>query len=216
MLLFSEGPFNSKPTLIALVIMNLWAPPAFAQSKLAGGTTQQSAAFPEQNKCDAVSKTPNICYIRKGTKVQLSVDNVVTTENRAAKIGDTFSVSTTSPVTIDNHVVIPAGTKAVGQVDYVAYKGAWGRKASLSVRLLYLDFSGHRIRLASTLFTKGKGGAWAIIPLSAVGVVLTGGAMLPVSGQLSTGKSAKLKKGEIMSATIDEDVPVDMSDFHKK
>jgi len=177
---------------------------------------KQPLSMSNQNKCDADTKTTDICYIRKGTAVNFSVDDLVTTENKQAKIGDSFSVSIISPVTIDNHTIIPVGTKALGQIDYVDYKGGWGHNASMSVRLLYIDFSGRHIRLASNLFTKGKGGAWAIAPATVAAVLLTGGAMLAVSGPLSTGTSAKLQKGQIMSATIDEDVAVDMSVFKRK
>jgi len=189
---------------------------AIAAMTPVAATEQTLDALPNQNKCDVASKTPDICYIKKGTQVHFSVDDLVTTENRASKIGDTFNASIISPITIDNHVIIPAGTKALGQVDYVDYKGAWGHNASLSVRLLYIDFSGRHIRLASTLFTKGKGGAWAVAPASVAGVILTGGALLAISGPLSTGTSAKLKRGQILAGTIDENVPVDMSDFHEK
>jgi hypothetical protein len=189
--------------------------PALASPETKESPEQELPALSNQNKCDAGSSASNICYIRKGTPVHFSVDDLVTTENRSVKTGDSFRVSLISPVTIDDHVIIPAGTKALGQVDYADYTGAWGHNGSLSVRLLYLDFSGRHIRLASSLFTKGKGGAWAIAPAGVAGVVATGGLLLPISGPLSTGTSAKIKKGQIMSATIDEDVPVDMSSFKR-
>ena len=132
--------------------------------------------------------------LRSGTPVQLMVLNEVTT--KTAKPGDRFVLRVHAPVSQNGAVVIPVGTKAVGEVVDAEKNGILGQSGKLSVRLLHLEWRGQAIALTGTDQDKGKSGA----PETVVSVVAIG-----VLGLLARGNNAKLKAGELVTGFIDGD-----------
>jgi hypothetical protein len=121
----------------------------------------------------------------------------ITTEKKAAKVGQRFMLEVAAPVEINGAVVIPAGTPAWAELTDVRNKGMWGKSGKLNARLLFVRVNGRQIRLTGSFDDKGVTGTAGVI-----GAV----ALVPVVGFFVTGTSAVFPKGGEVGGFIDEDV----------
>lgn len=137
--------------------------------------------------------------LRAGTPVQLRLMEEITTEKKAAKVGQRFMLEVAAPVEINGVVVVPAGTPAWAEITEVRNKGMWGKSGKLNARLLYIRVNGRQIRLTGSFDDKGVTGTAGVI-----GAV----ALVPVVGFFVTGTSAVFPKGGEVGGFIDEDVPL--------
>ncbi|MFN3286913.1 MAG: hypothetical protein ACK40H_00515 [Sphingomonadaceae bacterium] len=103
------------------------------------------------------------------------------------------------PVRVDGHVIVPAGTPAVGEVTRVERKGAFGKSGKLDVRVLHLDLGENRIRLTGTNSDEGAGGTAATVAVAVVAGIFSA---------FVTGKSAELPVGTQMVGYLESDTPV--------
>jgi hypothetical protein len=171
-----------------------------------------SVATPSVQSAPTDTAKPSIAYVKQGTEITLRLSKQITTERRALNVGDLFDLETAAPVMLGSLTVVPEGTKASGEVMYVDNKGGWGHNGRLICRLLYLMVGDRRIRISGTIDNKGKGGAWAMVGLYPIAWLV---ALGPVSGFLSTGKSARIQAGATVKGVIAEDIPVDISGNEK-
>jgi len=194
---------TKKMALALVAVLSLVTEPVFAEND----QKQQSAPAPSSydivSQCDAPSQATAekriICYIPKDTEIDFRLIQDVTTENREAKIGTSFQLETVSPLVSSGKILIPAKTKALGEVEYVDYKGGWGHNATIKARLLYIIVGDQHIPIHGEIGDKGKGGAWAIIPLALLS--------WSVGGFVSTGSSAKFKNDLIVKGYLSQEVP---------
>jgi hypothetical protein len=121
----------------------------------------------------------------------------ITTEKKAAKVGQRFMLEVAAPVEINGAVVIPTGTPAWAEITDVRNKGMWGKSGKLNARLLFVRVNGRQIRLTGSFDDKGVTGTAGVI-----GAV----ALVPVVGFFVTGTSAVFPKGGEVGGFIDEDV----------
>lgn len=121
----------------------------------------------------------------------------ITTQKKAAKVGQRFLLEVAAPVEVNGVVVIPAGTPAWAEITEVRNKGMWGKSGKLNARMLYLRVNGRQIRLTGAFDDKGVTGTAGV-----VGAV----ALVPVVGFFVTGTSAVFPKGGEVGGFIDEDV----------
>ncbi|NBB26276.1 hypothetical protein GVM20_14175 [Porphyrobacter sp. SLTP] len=121
----------------------------------------------------------------------------ITTEKKAAKVGQRFMLEVAEPVEVNGVEVVPAGTPAWAEITEVRNKGMWGKSGKLTARLLYIRVNGRQIRLTGSFDDKGVTGTAGVI-----GAV----ALVPVVGFFVTGTSAVLPKGGAVGGFIDEDV----------
>ena len=135
--------------------------------------------------------------LRAGTPVALRLMEEITTEKKAARVGQRIMLEVAAPLELNGTVVIPTGTPAWGEVTGVRNKGMWGKSGKLDARLLYLRVNGRQIRLSGTFDDKGVTGTAGV-----VGAVV----LIPIAGFFMTGTSAKLPKGGAVNGFIDEDV----------
>ena len=142
--------------------------------------------------------------LRMGTEVPVRLRTELTTKNKALRVGQRFEVETSDAVSLDGHIVIPAGTSGVGEVTSVTNKGMWGKSGHFDVRLLYLRVGDRQIRLSGTLDDKGVAGGVGAAAVSAI-------VFLP-AGFFMTGTSARMPAGTIIKGSLDEDVPVSFAD----
>lgn len=177
-----QGKFNMKKSLSALAVMSLLASPVLAQD-----------AAPEP--VPAVATTNAV--LRAGTPLQLRMMEEITTQKKAAKVGQRFMMEVAAPVEINGVVVVPAGTPAWGELTEVRNKGMWGKSGKLNARLLYLRVNGRQIRLTGAFDDKGVTGTAGV-----VGAI----ALVPIAGFFMTGTSATFPKGAEVGGFIDEDV----------
>lgn len=138
--------------------------------------------------------------LRIGTQIPVRTRTELTTKNKALRVGQRFEVETAEPVSLNGRVVIPVGTPGVGEVTSVRNKGMWGKSGHFDVRLLSLRVGDRQIRVSGIADDKGKAGGGGAAAVSAL-------VFLP-AGFFMTGTSARLPAGTIITASLDEDVPV--------
>jgi hypothetical protein len=129
-----------------------------------------------------------------GLAVRLVTVGVV--DSRSVKQGQRFALAMAEDVTVGSSVVIPRGTPAVGEVDAVSGKGAFGMAAKLVVRPLFVDIAGQRVNLVGT---NDKGGKGAVTE-AAVTTAIT------PFGLFITGKSAVIPAGSLLLGRVRTDV----------
>lgn len=173
-------------SLSAFAVISLLTAPVMAQEA-------QPVAAPQAIQ---PASTAN-AVLRAGTPIQLRLMEEITTEKKAAKVGQRFMLEVAEPVEVNGVQVVPAGTPAWGEITEVRNKGMWGKSGKLTARLLYIRVNGRQIRLTGSFDDKGVTGTAGVI-----GAV----ALVPVVGFFVTGTSAVLPKGGAVGGFIDEDV----------
>lgn len=147
------------------------------------------------------SATSNM--LKAGTQVPLRLVSELTTNGKRLRVGDRFNLEVSEAVRLNNRVVIPAGSIAVGEITTVRNKGMWGKSGNIDGRILYVRANGQQIRLSGSLHDKGVTGTGAV-----VGAVV----LLPLAGFFMTGTSATLPAGTQVTGYLDEDLPVVFAD----
>lgn len=195
-------------TAVALsAVATLFAIPAAAQQVIrddAGITINTKAPAsaatlaPAAVAATPIAPTPTTnAVLRAGSPVVLRLMEEITTQKKAARVGQRFMMEVAEPVVVNNVTVIPTGTPAWGEITNVRNKGMWGKSGKLDARILYLRINGRQIRLTGTFDDKGVTGTAGV-----VGAVV----LVPVVGFFVTGTSAVLPKGGTVGGFIDEDV----------
>lgn len=131
-----------------------------------------------------------------GSKVELMIIDEVTT--KTAKRGDRFRMRLAQPLAVGDHIVIPRGTPAYGEVTDASVNGIAGRSGKLTTKLLYIDYQGAQLALTGSPHSAGQGGNLQI--------VLATLALTPW-GLIAKGNNAKLKAGEVVFGFLVEAFP---------
>lgn len=137
--------------------------------------------------------------LRTGTPVVLKLSEEISTKEKAAHVNDRVRMEVAEAVTVNDVIVIPAGSPAIGELTSVQNKGMWGKSGRFSGRALTVNANGRTIRLSGTFESKGGSGTAGAVAASAI--------VFAPAGFVMTGKSATLEPGAIIRAFIDEDVP---------
>jgi hypothetical protein len=144
----------------------------------------------------------NAAMLRTGTPVPLKMAEMITTKGKKLKVGYRVHLEVAEDVRVNDIVVIPAGSPAIGELTDVRNKGMWGKSGKINAQLLYVTVSGRQIRLTGQFDDKGTTGTAAVVG-SAV--------LIPVAGFFMTGTSAKIDIGTPVKAFVDEDVPLNVT-----
>ena len=134
-----------------------------------------------------------------GTEVPLRLLTELTTKGKLLKVGDRFNLEVADPISVAGQVVIPVGSRAVGEITHVRNKGMWGKSGGIDARIMYVTANGKNIRASGSMNDKGTTGTAGV-----VGAVV----FIPIAGFFMTGTSALIPAGTIVRAFIDEDVPI--------
>ena len=197
--------FQSRRARIALSATCLlaMAGTAAAQSDPApvpAADAPQPVAAPAPVPTGPCSKPPagasaNVRCVPALTPVVISLDAPVS--SRTAKTGENFAFSLAEPIMLDGVVLVPAGTKGVGEVVHAKGSGM-GVGGELVLAARYLDYDGRQIRLRSMKFgVVGKDQQTL-----AFAVAVTAG--LP--GLLIKGKHIDIAQGTLAGAKLTEDL----------
>ena len=146
-----------------------------------------------------VLPAPADSVVHVGTPVSLKLSEEITTKEKRARVGQRINLEVAVALEVAGHVVIPAGTPAVGEITEVRNKGMWGKSGHLTAQVLYLRLGNRQIRISGTFDEKGSTGT---------GGVVAAVVFVPIAGFLVTGTSATLPLGMPVKAFIDEDLPV--------
>ena len=137
--------------------------------------------------------------IRAGTEINLKTREELTTKKKKLKVGHRFQMEVAEPVRLNEQIIIPAGTPAIGEVTEVRNKGMWGKSGYINARVVSLRVGDRTIRLSGTFDDKGVTGTAGVV--AAV-------AFVPVVGFFTTGTSAMIPVGSNVKAFLDEDIVV--------
>lgn len=128
----------------------------------------------------------------EGTELRLQFNERLSSATN--RQGDTFTISLTSPVTLADGTVIPAGFRGRGEVTSAEKRGFMGRAGDLSVRLEYLRIGTTRVAIRANRTSEGQGALGSTIALT----VLFG----PL-GLLKRGKDIEIPSGQAITAYVD-------------
>jgi hypothetical protein len=140
--------------------------------------------------------------LRAGVRVPMRTLVEMTTKKKAMNVGDRFNVETAEAVMSGTNVVIPSGTPGVIEITSVRNKGMWGKSGFIEGRVLYLRLAGRQIRMTGSFNDKGVTGTAGV-----VGAI----ALVPLAGFFTTGTSAQVAAGSILTAFLDEDIAFSVS-----
>lgn len=97
-----------------------------------------------------------------------------------------------------NQIVIPKGTRAIGQINYSRGSGSFGKSGQMELIFRYIDLNGKQIPLDGHYYQEGKGNSAAT-----VGAILGAGV---IGGLVVKGHNVDLVDGREFSAVIPNDV----------
>lgn len=136
------------------------------------------------------------------TEIVLTVNEAVTSSSH--RQGDKFGLTVAQDVKANGAVVIPRGTRAVGQVAWRTGKGSFGKSGKMDVRFRYIDYNGQQIPLDGRHYQAGAGRTAAT-----VGAVVAAGV---VGGLVVKGKSARIDQGREFTARTMDAIPVTVTE----
>lgn len=174
------------------------AEPAVAESVAADpAETDAVAAEPAASAAQA----PAEAQLAANTPVLLSLNSEA--NSRHMRVGDTFALTVAQDVAVDGHVVIPRGTRAVGEITWRTGKGAFGKSGKMEMAIRYLDLDGRRIPIDGYHRQEGEGNtAGTAAAVLAAGVI---------GGLVVTGRSAVVPAGREFTARTIDAIPVAVS-----
>lgn len=127
-----------------------------------------------------------------GTVIPLILRQALSTKTNVK--GDLFDMSVAHDVSAMGRVVIPAGTRAVGEITRCEKKGAFGRSGKIEARVLYVVIGDRTIRTSGALSARGQGAAAeTVLATVAVGAL----------SFIVTGRSAAIAAGSPLQAIIE-------------
>lgn len=153
-----------KAFLHLLALCALIAPAAYARnfSRQTGqASPQNNSAAPAGStvpaSSPAASATPAQIVVPAGTHLPLVLHNAITTRN--ARPGDPLYLETTFPITINDRIVIPAGTFVQGEITEAkrAAKGKGGAEVRVRLTTLVLP-NGYTAKFDAVPTNTGTGG----------------------------------------------------------
>jgi hypothetical protein len=186
----------TKTFAAALLASAFFSTPALAQT-----STAQPAVATVHSGADAtVAAAPAMRELKlpANTEVVLALNGELSSKTHRA--GDKFSLTVAKDVTVDNQVVIPRGTRAIGQVTWRTGTGGFGKSGKMEMAFRYLEMNNLKVPVEGTHRQDGEGKTAAT-----VGAVLAAGV---VGGLIVKGKSARLPEGYEFTVNTVDAIPV--------
>lgn len=145
----------------------------------------------------AVAPAPVMAVLPANTEIPLSLNETISSKTH--RLGDKVALTVAQDVKVDGVVLIPQGTRAVGQVTRRSNRGSFGKSGKMDVTFRYIDLDGTQIPVEGRHHQEGSGNtAAAIGAMVAVGVV---------GGLMVKGKSAKVEQGREFTIHTAEAIP---------
>lgn len=148
-------------------------------------------AMPAPAPVAEVAPQPQDVVLPAGTEILLAMATEI--NSTANREGETFPLTVVSDVRIGDEVVIPRGTRAIGEITWRTGRGAFGKSGKMDIALRYIDLEGQRLPIEGTYRQEGDGATVATL----AGIVAVG-----IFAGFITGKRATVPVGrELMSRT---------------
>jgi hypothetical protein len=164
---------KAKQTLIVVSILLIpFSCLAQNQDQDQSQTTPPASQTSEQA---SATSQPSTVTLPAGTRFALVLTNPVS--SKTMRRGDVVFAQTTAPVTVGDHVLIPAGTFVQGKIDKLTRDGARAQMLMNSASLVFPD--GYVANIAGPLNVDSEEGtAWR----NPSGAAKTGAIMAPIAG----------------------------------
>ncbi len=159
-------------------------------------TAPEAAAAPAPET--AAAPAPAATVLPANSEVFLSLNEAVSSEDK--RLGDMVSLTVSQDVKADGAVVIPHGTRGVGQITYRKGKGGFGKSGKLEIDFRYVDYNGQHIPVEGHYRQEGDGNGAA-----AVGAVLAAGV---IGGLIVHGHSARIPQGHEFTVHMVDAIPL--------
>lgn len=140
-------------------------------------------------------------HLPEGTEIPLRTLQELNSDRN--RVGDRFDLEVAQDVQLNGRTVIPAGTRAVGEVTRVVKKGMFGKSGKLDSRVLYVKLGDRQLRVRGTKDDKGAAGTAATVAT----LVFIWPAAFFV-----TGKAAVLPPGTTTTTYLEQDLPLVFAD----
>jgi len=116
-------------------------PAAAAPGEVTSTTVAADVAAPAV-ATDIAAPATACCTVPAGTVVELEVGELMNSSR--AKRGDKFALRLHSPITVGDHVLVPAGATGVGEVVHAAAARGGGAPGELLLAGRYLEYGGQQ------------------------------------------------------------------------
>jgi hypothetical protein len=183
------------------IFRNMVKQGAIAAIAIATAAVNAQTAAPQP--APLILAAPNENVIRAGTEVILRTREELSTKKKKLKVGYRFQMEVAEPLRLNNQIIIPAGTPAVGEVTEVRNKGMWGKSGYINGRAISMRIGDRTIRLNGAFDDKGVTGTAGVVAAIA---------FVPIAGFFTTGTSATVPAGSNVKAFLDEDIAVATSE----
>lgn len=176
---------------------------AFAVVFVASIATAQEPETPTNAEPVVASPGPPVPtnILPANTEITLSMNEELS--SRRNRQGETFHLTVVGNVMLGNYIVIPAGTRAVGEITWMTGRGMFGKSGKMNVAVRYIDLNGRHIPVDGTFRQEGEGNTVA---------TLAGVAVVPVAGLFITGRSAVIPAGRLLRVHLRDNLPVILPD----
>lgn len=146
----------------------------------------------------AVISQPVGNVLKAGTPIKLRLmDTLSSKKKNKQKVGDRFQLEVAEPYVVNNLVIIPAGTRATGEITAAKKSGMWGKRGRLNASVLYMTLSDRQVRLSGAFDESGNAGTAGVVGAAV---------LLPVAGFFVKGSNAEILSGTQIEAYLDEDL----------
>lgn len=143
-----------------------------------------SPAWPQTRATTSVT-------IPAGTEIPLAT--LAAISSKTAAKGDLFDLEVTQDVIRDGHVLVPKGTRGVGELTRAETSGSLGVAGALEGRLLYITIGDDTVRLEGLLGRLGK---------TSTGTLVAAFMITPII----KGKSATIPAGTAVTGIVEHEV----------
>ena len=140
-------------------------------------------AQPVSSNQDSGSKRATLT-LPANTEILVRMNDEISTKKNDE--GDTFYLTVVHDVVHKGFVIVPSGTRAVGELVWKTGKGAFGKSGKMDIEIKYLELGGQRIPLVGKFRQEGEGNTVATV--AAVALVW-------VAAPFITGKTGKIPAG---------------------
>jgi hypothetical protein len=183
-------PAVTTPAAVAPVVVTPSAPMADAMAKpvaapaiLAAGTSvmftmDKALASDERDKVKGEKKLPK-------------------DKRRLTNKGETFTMTVVQDVRAGDQIIIPKGSRGVGEVTEVGGRGGFGKSGKINIKMNHVEVGSNKYALTGEHLQKGKGRGGAAV----AGTIIAGA----IAGAFIKGDDADIPMGtELIFRTKDE------------